>query len=261
MAGPHISDDGRWMWDGKKWIPIPDWDEIVSKENIDRKFVEEASARTGVEADRIADAAPLFDINEDGEIDEIEVGRAAEALSNPVSNNAPDGSIGSPIDSISIENPKKMFERHNIEDVEVPEIDSSEALPAADKSDQKNIEYVPAPIPQPQQVQPKPIISDTQKVVKNVVHIAPTQQRVITTNTGAKPSILAAYLLWLFLAPLGVYHLYVGRGVMIWFLALITGQGCGIWWFLDLFLIPSSCNMVRGSQTQVVFNTPVKPPF
>ena len=38
----------------------------------------------------------------------------------------------------------------------------------------------------------------------------------------------------------------MGRGVGVWLLSLITFQGLGLWWLIDLFLIPSSCSKVRG---------------
>ena len=60
------------------------------------------------------------------------------------------------------------------------------------------------------------------------------------------PSAILAYLLWFFLGPFGIHHLYIGRGVGVWLLSLITLQGLGLWWLIDLFLIPSSCSKVRG---------------
>jgi len=60
-----------------------------------------------------------------------------------------------------------------------------------------------------------------------------------------KPSVAVAYLLWLFLGWIGIHHLYMGRGVGVFLIALITAQGFGLWWLLDLFLIPSSCSKNR----------------
>ena len=85
------------------------------------------------------------------------------------------------------------------------------------------------------------------------MYAAPASQpTVITTGGGEQPSVLIAYLLWFFLGIIGIHHLYIGRGVGIWLLALITAQGLGFWWLADLFLIPSSCSKVRGQQTIVV---------
>ena len=60
------------------------------------------------------------------------------------------------------------------------------------------------------------------------------------------PSAILAYVLWFFLGVFGIHHLYMGRGVGVWLLSLITFQGLGLWWLIDLFLIPSSCSKVRG---------------
>jgi len=85
------------------------------------------------------------------------------------------------------------------------------------------------------------------------VYTAPASQpTVITTGGGDQPSVLIAYLLWFFLGIIGIHHLYIGRGVGIWLLALITAQGLGLWWLADLFLIPGSCAKVRGQQTIIV---------
>ena len=85
------------------------------------------------------------------------------------------------------------------------------------------------------------------------VYTAPASQpTVITTGGGDQPSVLIAYLLWFFLSFLGIHHLYIGRGVGIWLLALITAQGLGLWLLADLFLIPGSCAKVRGQQTIIV---------
>jgi len=70
-------------------------------------------------------------------------------------------------------------------------------------------------------------------------------QMMMDLHYGPKPSMLVAYILWFFIGWLGVHHLYMGRGIGIWLVALISLQGFGFWWFIDLFLIPSSCSKVR----------------
>jgi len=72
-----------------------------------------------------------------------------------------------------------------------------------------------------------------------------------TINTGGQASIIAAYLLWLFLGWAGIHHLYMGRGMGVWIVSLITLQGFGIWFILDFFLIPFACRKIRG-QTFVI---------
>ena len=71
------------------------------------------------------------------------------------------------------------------------------------------------------------------------------QPQVIVANYGSKPSALVAYILWFVLGWIGVHHLYMGRGIGIWLVSIITFQGIGLWWLLDLFLIPSSCSKIR----------------
>lgn len=65
------------------------------------------------------------------------------------------------------------------------------------------------------------------------------------------PSAILAYVLWFFLGVFGIHHLYMGRGVGVWLLSLITFQGLGLWWLIELFLIPSSCSKVRGGMVVV----------
>lgn len=71
------------------------------------------------------------------------------------------------------------------------------------------------------------------------------QPMMVVGNYGRQPSILLSYALWFFLGFFGVHHLYMGRGIGVWLVSLITFQGLGLWWLLDLFLIPSSCSKIR----------------
>ena len=71
-----------------------------------------------------------------------------------------------------------------------------------------------------------------------------TQNTMIIANN--QPDVLIAYLLWFFVGGLGIHHLYMGRGVLVFILALVTFQGFLLLWIADLFLIPSSCAKVRN---------------
>ena len=83
--------------------------------------------------------------------------------------------------------------------------------------------------------------------------IQPTHGNQGTIIVGNKqPDVVVAYLLWFFLGIFGVHHLYMGRGVGIWLLALITFQGFGLLWLADLFLIPQSCSKIRNPQTVII---------
>ena len=65
-------------------------------------------------------------------------------------------------------------------------------------------------------------------------------------------SVLVSYLLWFFLGMFGVHHLYMGRGVGIWILSVITLQGFFLWLLVDLFMIPGSTKIQRGGQMVIV---------
>ena len=74
----------------------------------------------------------------------------------------------------------------------------------------------------------------------------------ITVNSGGDASIIASYCLWFFLGWAGIHHLYMGRGIGVWLVSLITFQGLGIWWFIDFFLIPFSSRKIRGQTTIIL---------
>jgi TM2 domain-containing membrane protein YozV len=79
----------------------------------------------------------------------------------------------------------------------------------------------------------------------------PSGPTVIQAGAGGQTSTLLAYVLWFFLGWLGVHHLYIGRGIGIWLLSLISFQGLGLWWFIDLFLIPSSVSKRNQTGQQI----------
>jgi TM2 domain-containing membrane protein YozV len=106
----------------------------------------------------------------------------------------------------------------------------------------------PFPTTNPQNYVPQQSVMQ-QPVMQQPMMQQPVMQQTYVQTGGSQPSVMVSYLLWLsnLLLPIGVHHLYMGRGVGIWLLALITAQGCGLWWFVDLFLIPSSCSKTRGN--------------
>lgn len=69
---------------------------------------------------------------------------------------------------------------------------------------------------------------------------------------GNNKNVLVSYLLWFFLGIFGAHHLYMGRGIGIWIVSLITLQGFLVWWFIDAFMIPGSTNMHRGGPIVIV---------
>ncbi len=102
----------------------------------------------------------------------------------------------------------------------------------------------PAPTPAPAMAVPV--------ATQPVALVQPSGPTVIQTGGGGQTSTLLAYVLWFFLGWLGVHHLYIGRGIGIWLLSLITFQGLGFWWLIDLFLIPSSVSKRNQGSGQVV---------
>ena len=83
--------------------------------------------------------------------------------------------------------------------------------------------------------------------------IQPTHNNQGVVVVGNKqPDVAIAYLLWFFLGFFGIHHLYIGRGVGIFILALITLQGFGIWWLIDALLIPGSIAKNNPVGQQVV---------
>jgi len=103
---------------------------------------------------------------------------------------------------------------------------------------------VPAPVPAPA---PVPVMGAQMMGTPAVVAPMAAQPVVVVQQTmvGSQPSAILAYVLWFFLGWIGIHHLYIGRGIGIWLLSLITFQGIGLWWLVDLFLIPSSCSKIR----------------
>ena len=78
-------------------------------------------------------------------------------------------------------------------------------------------------------------------------NLQPTHNNQGMVVIGNKqPNVTIAYLLWFFLGFFGVHHLYMGRGIGIWLLALFTAQGLGLLWLIDIFLIPQSCSKIRN---------------
>ena len=99
---------------------------------------------------------------------------------------------------------------------------------------------------QPMMQQQQPMMQQQQPMMQQQQPMMMQQPTTVVAGGGNQPSTLVAYLLWFFLGFIGIHHLYIGRGVGVFILALITAQGFFIWWFLDLFLIPSSCSKPRG---------------
>ena len=109
---------------------------------------------------------------------------------------------------------------------------------------------------QPQQqvmAQPQAVAQPQQQAFAQPQQMMVAQPGTTIVASGvSQPSILVAYLLWFFLGIFGIHHLYMGRGIGVWLIALITFQGLLLWLFIDLFLIPSSCAKNRSGNVVVV---------
>ena len=93
----------------------------------------------------------------------------------------------------------------------------------------------------PQYQQPQMAMHQPQSNVRHPSHYA---------VQGGSKDVLVAYLLWFFLGFLGVHRFYlnnIGLGIVY----LFTFGGCGLFWLIDLFLIP---DLVRRSNTIYVRN-------
>ena len=106
--------------------------------------------------------------------------------------------------------------------------------------------FIPAAAPEPAPA-PAPTMGTHMMGTPAVIAPMAAQPVVVVQQpmAGNQPSALVAYILWFFLGWIGVHHLFIGRGIGIWLLSLITFQGLGLWWLADLFLIPSSCSKIR----------------
>jgi hypothetical protein len=82
MVG-ELSEDGQYMWDGNGWVPKPSFTEILPPSVVDQTQVVEVASQIGVNADSLANAAPYFDQNRDGQLQRSELEQAAVAIANP----------------------------------------------------------------------------------------------------------------------------------------------------------------------------------
>jgi hypothetical protein len=69
-------------------------------------------------------------------------------------------------------------------------------------------------------------------------------------------STFVAYLLWLFLGPLGVHRFYcnrIGTGIL-WF---FTGGLLGIGWLIDIFLVPGMVSDANAEDVAAARHVPL----
>ena len=93
MTGPTFSPDGKWMWNGSEWIPAPPQSDVVPTENLDKAEIESVANETGVESETLANVAPYFDENRDGELQRNEIQQAAMSLATQPTISAPTNNV------------------------------------------------------------------------------------------------------------------------------------------------------------------------
>ena len=93
MTGPTFSPDGKWMWNGSEWIPAPPQSDVIPSENIDRAQIDTVASESGVESETLANVAPYFDENRDGELQQNEIQQAALSLATQPTISAPTNNV------------------------------------------------------------------------------------------------------------------------------------------------------------------------
>ena len=184
----------------------------MSAFEVNQQEVAQIAETHGVSADALADTARHFDANQDFILQPSEVETTAQAMTNTAEPLAP--AMAAPMAAPAMAAPAM-------------------AAPMA------------APVAAPMGGMPMA------SMPMGVPMAAPGMATSIVMPGNGK-SVLVSYLLWFFLGIFGIHHLYMGRGVGVFILALISFQGLGLWWLIDLFMIPGSTNMNRGGQMVIV---------
>ena len=82
MSGPTFSPDGDYMWNGTEWIPAPPKKEVLPQSSIDEEEISNIAAELGVDPERLKQAAPYFDQNQDQVLQQSELQQAALSIAN-----------------------------------------------------------------------------------------------------------------------------------------------------------------------------------
>ena len=190
---------------------------------VDQGKVDEIAATHGVDAGALADTARHFDANQDFILQPSELETTAQAMTNTVQPPAP---MAAPA-------------------MEAPMAAPMAAAPMAAPAMAAPMAAAPMggmPMAAPGMAAP----------MGGMPQMGAPGMTTAISMPGNGKSVLVSYLLWLFLNLLGIHHLYMGRGIGIWIVSLITFQGLGLWWLIDVFMIPGSTNMHRGGPIVVV---------
>ena len=181
---------------------------------VDQGKVDEIAATHGVDAGALADTARHFDANQDFILQPSELETTAQAMTNTVQPPAP---------------------------MAAPAMEAPMAAPAM-AAPMGGMPQMAAPMAAPGMAAP----------MGGMPQMGAPGMTTAISMPGNNKNVLVSYLLWFFLGFFGAHHLYMGRGIGIWIVSLITLQGFMVWWLIDAFMIPGSTNMHRGGPIVVV---------
>ena len=210
---------------------------------VDQGKVDEIAATHGVDAGALADTARHFDANQDFILQPSELETTAQAMTNTVQPPAPMAApaMEAPMAAPAMEAPMAAAPMGGMPQMGAPGM----AAPMAAAP------MAAAPMAAPMGGMPMAAPGMAAPMGGMPQMGAPGMTTAISMP-GNNKNVLVSYLLWLFLGIFGAHHLYMGRGIGIWIVSLITLQGMGFWWLIDAFMIPGSTNMHRGGPIVVV---------
>ena len=195
---------------------------------VDQGKVDEIAATHGVDAGELADTARHFDANQDFILQPSELETTAQAMTNTVQPPAP---MAAPMAAPAMAAPAMAAPAMAAPGMAAPAMAAPMAAPA-----------MAAPMAAPGMAAP----------MGGMPQMGAPGMTTAIAMPGNNKNVLVSYLLWFFLGFFGAHHLYMGRGIGIWIVSLITLQGFFVWWFIDAFMIPGSTNMHRGGPIVVV---------
>ena len=194
---------------------------------VDQGKVDEIAATHGVDAGALADTARHFDANQDFILQPSELETTAQAMTNTVQPPAP---MAAPAMEAPMAAPAMA----------APMAAPAMAAPMA--APMGGMPQMAAPMAAPGMAAP----------MGGMPQMGAPGMTTAISMPGNNKNVLVSYLLWFFLGFFGAHHLYMGRGIGIWIVSLITLQGFMVWWLIDAFMIPGSTNMHRGGPIVVV---------
>ena len=195
---------------------------------VDQGKVDEIAATHGVDAGALADTARHFDANQDFILQPSELETTAQAMTNTVQPPAP---MAAPAMEAPMAAPAMA----------APMAAPAMAAPAM-AAPMGGMPQMAAPMAAPGMAAP----------MGGMPQMGAPGMTTAISMPGNNKNVLVSYLLWFFLGFFGAHHLYMGRGIGIWIVSLITLQGFMVWWLIDAFMIPGSTNMHRGGPIVVV---------